>query len=118
MKKTKAEKRAEEARIIAEMDEAMQGVRQNQTAQTDVEKSPENPPKAKRKARGVAEGDMPEKLHCKRCKTLMENGVCPTCGFKVYIPMQAEKRNKIKLILTAVLMVAFVALFVVMQFIK
>lgn len=61
---------------------------------------------------------MPEQLHCKHCKTLMENGVCPNCGFKVYIPMDKEKRDKIKTVATAVLMTIFVVIFVITQFLK
>lgn len=105
MKKTKAEKREEEARIIAEMDEALQ--------QAKAEKEEGEKPKVKRKP--IEDEDMPKKLHCKRCKTLMENGVCPTCGFTVYIPMDKEKRNKIKLVLTAVAMAIFVVVFVITQ---
>ena len=51
---------------------------------------------------------MPEKLHCPRCKTVMEKGVCPTCGHRIYVPMDRAKQNKIKLISTCVLMAVFV----------
>ena len=61
---------------------------------------------------------MPETLHCKRCQTLMENGTCPNCGFKVYIPMDKEKRDKIKVVATAVLMAVFIVVFVITQFMK
>ncbi|MBR2023888.1 MAG: hypothetical protein IJ996_05185, partial [Clostridia bacterium] len=82
-----------------------------------AQKPSESAPK-KKKHTPIADENMPEKLHCKRCKTLMENGVCPTCGFTVYIPMQKEKRNRIKVVVTAVLMAVFVVLFVIMQFVK
>ena len=58
---------------------------------------------------------MPETLHCKRCKTEMKDGVCPACGFRVYVPMDEKKQNKIKLVLTCVFMAIFVVLFVVLQ---
>lgn len=105
MKKTKAEKREEEARIIAEMDEALQQVKAKQ-------EEAETPAK---KQKHIEDEDMPNKLHCKRCKTLMQDGVCPTCGFTVYIPMEKEKRNKIKLVVTAVAMAIFVVVFVITQ---
>lgn len=107
MKKTKAEKREEEARIIAEMDEALQ--------QAKAENEKTETPAKKQKRKPIEDEDMPSKLHCKRCKTLMENGVCPTCGFTVYIPMEKEKRNKIKLVVTAVAMAIFVIVFVITQ---
>ena len=56
--------------------------------------------------------------YCRRCKMKMENGVCKTCGFKAYVPMDKEKQQKIKLIGTAILMAVFVILFVVLQFKK
>ena len=48
----------------------------------------------------------------------MENGVCPACGFTVYVPMSEEKRNKIKLTLTVVAFVVFIVIFVALQFKK
>ena len=48
----------------------------------------------------------------------MEHGVCPACGFKIYVPMDEEKRKKIKLITTVVAVAAFIVLFVVLQFKK
>ncbi len=109
MKKTKAEKRAEEARIIAEMDEAMQELKGGEQTPQPVKKPKRTP---------IKDENMPDKIHCKRCKTLMENGVCPTCGFTVYIPMDKDKRNKIKVIATAVCMAIFVIIFVALQFRK
>ena len=119
MKKTREEKRAEEARIIAEMNEAMQDLQAKNEAETDEKtdieqtvKTAKIKTKKKQNPAPMTDELMPEKLHCKRCKTLMENGVCPTCGFKVYIPMETEKRNKIKLVVTAVAMVIFAVIFV------
>ena len=63
----------------------------------------ETPPEASGKKSVYA--TEPDKIHCRRCKTLMENGVCPTCGYKIYMPMNDKKRNKIRLI-TAIVFVA------------
>ena len=60
----------------------------------------------------------PSQLHCKNCKTLMENGVCPTCGYKVYVPMSKEKREKVKTVVTAVAVAVLIAVFVIIQFLK
>lgn len=109
MKKTRTEKREEEARIIAEMDAAMQELNTESSAEESSKKQKRAP---------IQDEHMPERLHCKRCKTLMENGVCPTCGFTVYIPMKKEQRNRVKVVVTAVLMAVFVVLFVILQFTK
>lgn len=61
------------------------------------------------------DGVTPTVIHCKRCKTVMQKGVCPTCGFRMYVPMDKKKRDKIKLIATCVCMAAFVILFLIMQ---
>ena len=60
----------------------------------------------------------PSQLHCKHCKTLMEEGVCPTCGYKVYVPMTSEKRDKIKTVATIVAFVVLIAVFVAIQIIR
>lgn len=112
-KNTRAEKKAEEARIIAEMEAAVR--EQRETEQADVR---EKPLPQKSNNSGLLLDVTPEQIHCRRCKTLMENGVCPTCGFKIYVPMQKEKRDKIRLITTTVAMVALVVLFVILQIVK
>lgn len=105
MGKKRVEKKEEERRIIAEFEEALSENRTEEDAPACEEK-----PKEKQ---GCGEKeDMPEKLHCKRCKTLMENGVCPQCGFRIYMPMKKEKRDKIRLIVAVVCIVAFVILYV------
>lgn len=97
-KKTREEKREEERRIIAEM-----GLSQK-AEKTKAQK------KRERKER-VYDDSMPEKIHCKRCRTLMEKGVCPACGFKIYVPMDKKKREKISLILFGIGMAVFVVIF-------
>ena len=64
-----------------------------------------------------SQNNMPS-VHCRRCGTQMENGVCKTCGFKMYVPMDKAKQQKIKLWGTGILMAVFVVLFVVLQFRK
>ena len=98
-KQTRQQKREEENRILQEM--------QMPATYTGGNKK-------KRHANAYDE-TMSEKIHCKHCKTLMENGVCPTCGHTVYLPMDKTKRNKIRLIVTVVMMVAFVICFVALQ---
>ena len=110
-KTTARERRAQERQILAQTDEAMAG----QPKQEKTAKQVQNPPK--KQARKY-DDSMPQQVHCKRCRTLMENGVCPACGFKIYVPMDEEKRKKIKLITTVVAVAAFIVLFVALQFKK
>ena len=105
-KKTREQKRAEEKRIIAEMEEALQG------KASLVEESAES---NKTKQTNFYGEDLPEVLHCKRCKTKMEKGVCPVCGFKVYVPLRKEKRDKIRAVIATVSMVIFIILFLLSQ---
>ena len=65
--------------------------------------------------RSIFNSSMPEQVHCKHCKTLMENGVCPSCGFKIYTPMDMEKREKIKMVTTIIGFVVFFAIFIILQ---
>jgi len=106
---TRKEKKAEEKRILAEMQAALDeadGVSREQTEKKAT------PPKKRR-------NDLtPEVVHCRRCRTVMENGVCPSCGFRMYVPMDKEKQDKIKFTLTCVLMAVFVVVFVITQIIK
>ena len=74
--------------------------------------SNQNKPKQNR---SIFDSTMPEQVHCKRCKTLMENGVCPSCGFKIYTPMDMEKREKIKMLTTIIGFVVFFAIFIILQ---
>lgn len=111
-KRTRQQKKEEEKRIIAEMQDALLQQADEDFSNTKTDEKP-------RETDGEYRLDMndptPRTIHCKRCKTLMENGVCPTCGWKVYVPMDKKKRDKIRLIVTGVLMVAFVIIFVIIQ---
>ena len=103
-RKTRAEKRAEEARILAEMDEAMSA----QTQETEkVSKEGAEQQKTK-----WYQDATPTEIHCKQCKTLMENGVCPNCGYHIYVPMDKKKRDRIRWIVGGVCLVAFLVVFI------
>ena len=107
-KQTRQQKKEEEKRIIAEMEDALREARGESVEET--------PPEASGKKSVYA--TEPDKIHCRRCKTLMENGVCPTCGFKMYVPMSEEKRKKIKMVATAIGFAVFIAIFLIIQFTK
>ena len=68
--------------------------------------------------RSFYDSTMPAQIHCRQCRTLMENGICPNCGYKMYVPMDPQKRDKIRMILTGVLIAAFVVIFVAMEIAK
>lgn len=111
-RKTRAEKREEERRIIAQMEE---GLKENASTFSSSEKEEYTGGNKKKRHANAYDETMPEKIHCKRCKTLMENGVCPTCGYKIYVPMDKKKRDKISLIVAVVCMVAFLVVFIALQ---
>ncbi len=109
MGKKRAEKRAEEARILEEMQAAMQ-------AQSDENGASEtkNENTTNEKTRG-AWTEQPKELHCKNCKTVLENGRCPNCGFHIYVPMDESKRKRIRLITGGVCLVLFLVIFIYMK---
>ena len=102
-KQTRQQKKEEEKRIIAEMEDALREARGESVEET--------PPEASGKKSVYA--TEPDKIHCRRCKTLMENGVCPTCGYKIYMPINDKKRNKIRLIAAIVFVAIGVIIFVI-----
>ncbi len=86
-------RREEERRILAEFDEALKAERgEDATPATEEKATP-----------------------CPRCKSGMKRGVCSTCGYKVYIPMDEGKQKKIRGIVTAVCLVGFVILFLIIN---
>jgi rubrerythrin len=93
-KRSRAERKAEEARMIAEMDEAM-----DQNRAEKEENSKNEAPMYKTNAKM---GYEPEVLHCRKCGTQLKDGVCPKCGYKVYIPMDEQKVKRIRLIVGCV----------------
>ena len=119
-KLTRQQKKEEERRIIAEMEAALQEntAEESETTGKDAvqEENLDEKGDFDKKKRGFYDEETPETVHCKRCKTLMENGKCPVCGFYIYTPMDKKKRDKIRLVVATVCMVAFVILFVLLQF--
>ncbi len=94
-KQTRKERKKQEAEMLAEFEKELQKGRETDGQMRTVGQ------------RATAT----ETLHCKRCKSVMENGVCPLCGYKIYVPMTDEKRKKVRLIVTCVCLVAFVLLY-------
>ena len=112
-KKQKLSRKERERRMIAEMDAAMWG---NKVPDENADKTKgEN--KADKQARNATKSkkNAGQKLHCPRCKTLMENGKCPNCGHYIYVPMDKEKRSKIRLIIGGVCVIGFLILFFALQ---
>lgn len=91
---------------------------QENKIQGNANKPTESKEQPKRRKIGPFMDVTPEKLHCSRCKTLMENGECPQCGFRAYVPMDEEKMKKIRLIGTGVGLVLFALLFFFLQIMK
>lgn len=106
MAKTWKERREEEARILAEMEKAMQ-----ERAQENVQENEQDG------TDGQAEKDAPSKAekpryHCSKCGTLMqENGVCPNCGHRIYVPMEEGKQKTAQLIIGAACIVIFLLVY-------
>ena len=114
MGKQKRNRREEERLMIEEMERAM--AEQEGREYIPPEKKTRE---ARRKERHADYGDgVPQKIHCQRCKTLMENGVCPACGHRIYVPMDKKKQDKIRLIVAGVCIAVFVIIFAIGQFLK
>ncbi len=92
---TRKQKKEEETRVLKEFDEALAAER-GKTAE-------ESTPAPKQKYR------------CKRCKTELQEGVCPVCGYKIYTPMSEEKRKRIRFIVGGVCVVIFLILFFIVK---
>lgn len=124
MNERRKKKKEEELRVIAELEQAMaENAKTTKDALFEEEPQQEEIHQIQKctnkKRRRSNYGDyMPEKIHCRRCKTLMENGVCPVCGYKIYVPMDEKKREKIKLILAGVFIAVFVVVYVIIQISK
>ena len=107
-KKQKLSRKEEEAQVLAQMNAALleKGVKTEQKPMTKAEKRRE-------KRNSGYDDTMPEKIHCPRCKTLMEKGKCHNCGYYVYVPMNEKTRNKIRLILGGILIAGMVIAFMI-----
>lgn len=112
MSKQKRNRREEERLIIEEMEKALA-----ENKGEEYVPRQERPKEKKKSKTDYGEG-APQKIHCQRCRTLMENGVCPACGHRIYVPMDKKKREKIRLIVAGVCIAVFVVLFVIGNIIK
>ena len=104
-RKTREQKREEEKRIIAELEDALKN-NAIEKEETLLEKA------------DFYGEELPDTLHCKRCKTKLDKGVCPLCGYRIYVPIRKEKRDKIRTVVAVVSMAIFIVLFLVLQFKK
>ena len=95
------QKREEEKKILQELDEAMA---------ESAAKEQENADEAEKK--GLFKDKTPTTLHCKRCKTVMEKGTCPVCGFRMYVPMDENKKKTIRWIVGGVCVIGFLLIFI------
>lgn len=101
MAKSWKERREEEARILAEMEEAMQAQAAEKEKKTDTEDG------------GGSTAQEKGQIHCAKCGTLMEKGVCPTCGHRIYVPMDENQQRTARLIIGAVCIIAFLLIYFV-----
>lgn len=99
----------EEQKIIAQMQEAMEEKKKAEEASARAHEERLNERKR------WYDSKVPETLHCRRCKSVMKDGVCPTCGFKMYVPMDKQKQQKIRLIAGGICLIIFAVLFVLSQ---
>lgn len=111
-------RREQEAKILKQMDDAMQEQSQERGTESATTPQAERTPAKKGKIFGMIEDKTPDEIHCSKCGTLMEKGVCPTCGHRIYVPMSEEKKGKIRFIVTCVAMAIFVVIFVLTQIFK
>ena len=113
--KPKMTRKEREKQMIAEMESALleQKFPESKVEKTANDGVPTQTEKPKKSSQNVQKNE--PKFHCPRCKTVMENGKCPTCGHYIYVPMDKEKQKKIRLIVGGICMVGFVILFVLLQ---
>ncbi len=105
-KQTRKEKKAEEARVLSEMRAALEEAERAENVDSEAENTtvPVSTPALQEPT-----------YHCHKCKAVMQNGVCPVCGFKMYVPMDQKKLGKIRLVTTAIGMAIFIAIFLYIQ---
>ena len=101
----------QEKKILEQMDVAMAEKETEKTSKQEQENKDNPQPKKQ----GLFADKTPNVLHCRRCRTEMKDGVCPTCGFKMYVPMDESKRKNIRLVLGGICLVGFVLLLLFMK---
>ena len=113
-KQTRQQRKEEERQIIEQMKAALAEADAQDQAEQEQAEQPSAQAETNTQPQKQSVFDVtPQVLHCKRCKTEMKNGKCPTCGFEMYVPMSKEKRDKIKLYATIVGMAIFVVIFII-----
>ena len=100
-----SKRKEQEKEILAQMEEAVN----EEKKQADGK---ETPSKSSKLAE-LFKDKTPEQIHCRKCNTLMENGKCPSCGHSIYVPMDATKQMKIRLIIGAIGVAIFLIVFAV-----
>lgn len=115
--KRRMSRKERERQMIAEMESALLEQKFPATNEGNAVQTSraDELPKKEKKTNDKAQENKVQQLHCPRCKTLMENGKCPTCGHYIYVPMDEKKRKKIRLIVGGVCLVGFAVLFVLLQ---
>ena len=114
-KQTRAQKREEERRIIEEMERAMAESRGETLTETPAPETP-TPETAQETPPDTQSQGIKRKLYCRRCKSEMnEKGVCPVCGYRVYVEMDESKRKKIRIITASVCLVIFVLMYFLLK---
>ncbi len=91
------ERKAEEARILKELDEEVAAQRAKD-AGTEKQGEGKSTPAA-------------GKIYCRRCKSQMQDNVCPVCGYKIYTPMSEEKRKMTRLVVGGACVLCFVVIY-------
>ena len=121
MAKSWKERREEEARVLAEMEEAMKeqaAKKQEETPAEEIEDKPCAYCGAMMKDGVCLHCGYTEKkkdaTRCEKCGGEMKNGVCQSCGHAVYVPMDEEKKKTVRFIIGTVCIVAFVLFYFVL----
>lgn len=131
-KMTRAEKRAakkaEDERAVAEMESAMRRMKEPEEAEKADEAGADAAEKADVSAETQGTGERLSETprpteaapknktaRCPKCGAEMKKGVCPACGTHIYVPMSPEKTRKIRLIVGAVCIVAFIVIMLVQR---
>lgn len=99
MAKSWKERQEEEARILAEMDEAMK--EQEEAKKAEAAQNGEPPQEEK-------------KLHCPKCGNyLQKDGRCPACGHRIYVPMSEDTQKTAQWIIGVACIIGFILIYFV-----
>lgn len=117
-KMSRAERKAEDERIVAEMEEAIKNLHAKRRNFRKRKFRKKGAGKKRRKSGesrtdDSAVGAPAGEIHCRRCKAVMKNGVCPECGYRMYVPLEDKTRKKSVLIVGVVCVAVFVVWLIV-----